>query len=70
MDKHSSQRAVVAWLNDHDDVQSYVGGVSGMPLVDRGDLLRTAASNAVEQLPGVDFDAVDWAGAVKEVLGL
>ena len=58
-------RQIVEWLRRHPDVQSYVTPVGNLSLAERAKLLRTAAGNARRELMGVDFDAVDWAGALR-----
>jgi hypothetical protein len=59
-------RRVREWLLGHDEVQRWVRGQPARPLL-RAGALRQMADKAREQLVGVDFDAVDWEGIVRDV---
>jgi hypothetical protein len=65
MNEHTMR--IVEWLQRRPDVQSYVRPVGNLPLAERARMLRTAASDARPELMGVDFDAVDWEGVVRDL---
>lgn len=60
-------RRVREWLLAHDEVQRRVRGQPARPL--RAGALRQMADTARGQLVGVDFDAVDWEGIIRDVSG-
>ena len=65
MNEHTKR--IVEWLQRHPEVKSYVTPVGNLPLAERARMLRAAADNARVELVGVDFDAVDWEGVVRDL---
>ena len=56
------------WLLAHDEVQRWVRGQPARPPL-RAGALRQKADSGRQQLVGVDFDAVDSEGIIRDVVG-